>query len=142
MWSFLQQINEAGTTIILTTHYLEEAESLCRHIGIIDRGQLIEMTTMASLLGELHTESFVLNLQRPVQTLPDLNGYQVEKIDETTLVADVFRGQTINGLFQELSHHNLIVTSMRNKANRLEQLFIGLVNANKLPVSSETATGS
>ncbi len=136
MWTFLEHLNSEGTTIILTTHYLEEAESLCRHIGIIDQGQLIEMTDMASLLAELHTESFVLNLQQPVQSLPDLNGYRVQQIDATTLIADVRRGQNINGLFRELSKNNLLVGSMRNKANRLEQLFIGLVNANKLPVSS------
>jgi ABC-2 type transport system ATP-binding protein len=137
MWGFLEKLNKDGTTIILTTHYLEEAESLCRHIGIIDHGQLIQMTDMPSLLAELHTERFVLNLEKPIQRLPDLDGFRIEQIDSTTLIADVRRGQTINGLFRELSRNNLIVSSMRNKANRLEQLFIGLVNANKLPGNAE-----
>lgn len=140
MWSFLEQLNRDGTTIILTTHYLEEAESLCRHIGIIDHGELIEMTDMVSLLAELHTESFVLNLKRPVNSLPNLNGYRVEKIDATTLIAHVGRGQDINGLFRELSNNDLIVGSMRNKANRLEQLFIGLLHANKMSLTPENTS--
>ncbi|MGR9106445.1 MAG: ABC transporter ATP-binding protein [Gammaproteobacteria bacterium] len=142
MWTFLRQLNKDGTTIILTTHYLEEAESLCRHIGIIDHGRLIELTDMASLLAELHTESFVLNLRYPVKSLPDLDGYRVEQIDATTLIADVYRGQSINGLFQELSKQNLIVSSMRNKANRLEQLFIDLVHANKMQINEAPSAES
>jgi ABC-2 type transport system ATP-binding protein len=142
MWAYLERLNREGTTIILTTHYLEEAESLCRHIGIIDHGLLIELTDMPSLLAELHTESFVLNLQSPLKELPDLNGYRVEQIDATTLVADVRQGQNINELFRELSQNKLIVSSMRNKANRLEQLFIDLINANKMPTPSERPSAS
>lgn len=136
MWTFLEQLNKQGTTIILTTHYLEEAESLCRHIGIIDHGQLIEMTELASLLTKLNSESFVLNLQQPVQSLPALNGYRIEQLDATTLIVDVHRGQNINELFRELSQNNIMVYSMRNKANRLEQLFIALLKENKIPESS------
>ncbi len=142
MWTFLERLNREGTTIILTTHYLEEAESLCRHIGIIDHGQLIAMTDMPSLLAELHTESFVLNLQNPIKELPDLDGYRIEQVDATTLIADVRKGQNINGLFRELSQNDLIVSSMRNKSNRLEQLFIGLINSNKMPIPSERPSGS
>ncbi|MGH8552223.1 MAG: ABC transporter ATP-binding protein [Methylococcales bacterium] len=132
MWTFLEQLNQSGTTIILTTHYLEEAESLCRHIGIIDQGELIEMTDMASLLAALSSQSFVLDLERPVDELPELNGYRIAKIDANTLVADVRKGQNINGLFLELSNAGISVSSMRNKANRLEQLFIARVKGNQM----------
>ncbi len=131
MWRFLRQINAQGTTIILTTHYLEEAESLCRHIGIIDRGQLIEHTSMKLLLKQLNTETFVLDLEAPLEDLPvsaPLNG-SIRLIDETTLEVDVSKDQAINHVFAELSAHGIHVISMRNKSNRLEQLFMRLVSS-------------
>ncbi|MEE2766918.1 MAG: ABC transporter ATP-binding protein [Pseudomonadota bacterium] len=140
MWEFLEKLNQEGTTIILTTHYLEEAESLCRHIGIIDHGQLVEMTNMATLLADLHTESFVLNLTIPVDHLPDLVNYHIEQLDPTTLVVDVRREQDINDLFRELTDHNLIVSSLRNKSNRLEQLFMRLLDEKKRPADSGSAS--
>ncbi|MDH3375562.1 MAG: ABC transporter ATP-binding protein [Gammaproteobacteria bacterium] len=127
MWEFLRAINAAGTTIILTTHYLEEAESLCRNIAIIDHGQLVENTNMKALLAQLNTETFVLDLIEAVDTLPVLE-QRVARIDRTTLEIDVTKDRNINDVFADLSAHGIKVKSMRNKANRLEQLFIGLVN--------------
>jgi ABC-2 type transport system ATP-binding protein len=127
MWDFLRRINAAGTTIILTTHYLEEAESLCRTIGIIDHGELIENTTMKGLLTRLNTEMFVLDLCSPVHALPELPGHRVQLIDDHTIEVEVSRGQSINKLFTDLSGHGIEVLSMRNKTNRLEELFLRLV---------------
>jgi len=127
MWDFLRDINRAGTTIILTTHYLEEAESLCRNIAIIDHGQLVENTSMKRLLAKLNTETFVLDLSEPVDKVPAI-GHRVEWIDNTTLEIDVTKERDINQLFADLSTHGIKVVSMRNKTNRLEQLFMGLVN--------------
>jgi len=126
MWAFLKKINGEGTTIILTTHYLEEAESLCRNIGIIDHGRLIENTSMKQLLRKMHRETFVLDTAQPVYEIPaELEA--VRRIDDTTLEADVERGDNLSRLFTALDRHGIVVTSMRNKSNRLEQLFIDLV---------------
>ncbi|GJL81551.1 MAG: ABC transporter ATP-binding protein [marine bacterium B5-7] len=126
MWEFLKKINAEGTTIILTTHYLEEAESLCRNIAIIDHGSLVENTTMKSLLRKLQRETFVLDVDQPLGDLPnDIEG--LRRIDETTLEADVSRGDNLTRIFTELGTHGIVVNSMRNKSNRLEQLFIDLV---------------
>jgi ABC-2 type transport system ATP-binding protein len=127
MWEFLRRINEQGTTIILTTHYLEEAESLCRHIAIIDEGRIIENDRMSTVLRKLHTETFVLNLREPLQQLPSLPGYRVVQVDETTLEIEVNKEQNLNGIFAALSAAGVEVLSMRNKANRLEELFLRLV---------------
>ena len=127
MWQFLRQINASGTTIILTTHYLEEAESLCRNIAIIDEGELIENTSTRQLLNTLHMETFVLDLEAPLSELPDLGEQKLNLIDEQTLEAEVFRGDSLNELFAGLSSHGIHVTSMRNKTNRLEELFMSLV---------------
>ncbi len=127
MWRFMRDINRNGTTIILTTHYLEEAESLCRNIAIIDHGRLIEDTTMAELLGRLKKETFVLNLRGCIADLPELGGYVLEHIDQCTLQVEVPGDQSINGLFEALSRNGIEVISMRNKQNRLEQLFIDMV---------------
>jgi len=127
MWAFLREINANGTTIILTTHYLEEAESLCRSIAIIDRGKIIENTRMKSLLNRLHTEIFILNLKEPLYRLPTAPGYALQQIDESTLEVEVSKARGINGLFQHLSEHGIEVLSLRNKTNRLEELFISLV---------------
>jgi len=127
MWQFLREINAAGTTIILTTHYLEEAESLCRNIAIIDEGELIENTSTRQLLNTLHMETFVLDLESPLSELPDLGNQKLNLIDDQTLEAEVCRGDAINELFAGLSRHGIRVISMRNKTNRLEELFMNLV---------------
>ena len=126
MWAFLQDINERGITIILTTHYLEEAEMLCRNIAIIDKGQIIENTTMKSLLTTLNMETFVLDLPpgAPSVTLQD---YECRSIDDHTLEVDIPKETGINNLFAQLSAQGVEVLSMRTKANRLEELFVHLV---------------
>ncbi|HEY9199103.1 MAG TPA: ABC transporter ATP-binding protein [Gammaproteobacteria bacterium] len=130
MWEFLRRINADGTTIILTTHYLEEAESLCRNIAIIDAGQIIEHTGMKQLLNTLHLETFVLDLKEPLAVCPDIQGYALRRLDETTLEVDVSKDCSINELFTALSVRGIHVLSMRNKTNRLEQLFMNLVDSN------------
>ncbi len=128
MWTFLKEINAQGTTIILTTHYLEEAESLCRNIAIIDQGRIIENTSMKKLLNQLNNEAFVLDLAEPIEVLPTLADHAISLIDKTTLEVRIPKGAGINKLFDALSQHNIKVLSMRNKSNRLEQLFLSLVN--------------
>lgn len=130
MWSFLQQLNDKGTTIILTTHYLEEAEMLCRNIGIIQHGELVENTSMKNLLSRLQSETFILDLA-PKSPLPKLEGYRYHLVDTSTLEVEVLRKQGINSLFTQLSAQDVRVLSMRNKANRLEELFVTLVYENK-----------
>ncbi len=130
MWDYLQRLNARGTTIILTTHYLEEAESLCRNIAIIDHGQIIENTSMRALLNKLHMETFVLYLDNPLTALPDLPGHQLRLVDEQTLEADISREKSINRLFTDLSAQGIEVVSLRNKSNRLEELFMKLVADN------------
>jgi ABC-2 type transport system ATP-binding protein len=127
MWSFLRELNEQGTTIILTTHYLEEAEQLCRNIGIIDHGLLIENTSVRSLLSQVHMETFVLELKDALQTTPELPSCKTKLIDEKTLEVEICKGE-INQLFIELDKQSIIVDSMRNKANRLEEFFVRLLN--------------
>jgi len=127
MWSFLRELNRRGTTIILTTHYLEEAESLCRNIAIINHGQIAEWADMGALLNRLHTETFVLNLKGRVADLPVLGGYVLEHLDDCTLEVEVSRDHTINGLFEALSRNGIEVISLRNKENRLERLFLDMV---------------
>ena len=130
MWSFLRQINDAGTTIILTTHYLEEAEHLCRNIGIIDQGRLIENTSMRSLLTKLQVETFVLDLSQPITHVPLELQSTTRMVDDRTLEADVDREGGLNELYVQLSRAGIHVQSMRNKTNRLEQLFINLIRRN------------
>ncbi len=127
-WDFLLQTNQAGTTIVLTTHYLDEAESLCKSIAIIDKGHIIENTSMKQLLGKLNTETFVLDIDQPCERAPNLNGYVLRLVDPTTLEVEMNRRQNLNDLFTLLSGSGLRVRSMRNKANRLEELFIRLLN--------------
>jgi ABC-2 type transport system ATP-binding protein len=127
MWEFLQDINARGTTIILTTHYLEEAESLCRNIAIIDQGKIVESDRMSNLLRGLHTETFVLNLRTPLATAPRIAGYEITLVDDTTLEAGVSSEQGLNGLFAQLATAGVEVVSMRNKVNRLEEVFMQLV---------------
>ena len=126
-WDFLSRMNDEGTTIILTTHYLEEAESLCRNIAIIDGGRLIENTTMRSLLRKIHVETFVLDLEKPLIEIPAQFGKGTRLLDEYTLEVDLDRDRGLNNLYQQLSQEGISVRSMRNKANRLEQLFVRLI---------------
>lgn len=130
MWAFLREINARGITIILTTHYLEEAESLCRNIAIIDGGRIVENTRMKTLLNKLHVETFILNLEQPIERLPVIEGYELRLSDDTTLEVDVLKKTGLNGLFRQLSAQGLEVLSLRNKANRLEELFVRLIDKN------------
>lgn len=126
MWTFLKDLNEQGVTIILTTHYLEEAEMLCRNIGIIDKGRLIENTSMKNLLGKLGRETFLLDLA-PDSAVPEVPEFNGRMQDERTLEVDLDKSQSLNSLFEQLSNQQVQVVSMRNKANRLEELFVNLV---------------
>jgi len=128
MWEFLRGINASGTTIILTTHYLEEAESLCRNIAIIDKGAIIERDRMAHLLRRLNVECFVLNTRNPLSEAPQVPEFVVRRIDETTLEVDIRKEQNLNELFARLSAQGIEVLSMRNKVNRLEEVFMRLVD--------------
>lgn len=129
MWDFLREINAQGTTVILTTHYLEEAETMCNNIAIIDLGRIIENTSMKKLLKKLNIETFILYLAEPITFAPAIAGFPCRLIDETTLEVDVHREQAINELFQQLAPHNITVSSMRNKVNRLEELFLGMITS-------------
>ena len=127
MWHFLAEINAAGTTIILTTHYLEEAEQLCRNIAIIDQGRIVENTSMRQLLNRLDTQTLVLDLPHPLAASPDLPGFATRRLDDHTLEVEVTRDTDINTLFATLSAQGIVVSSLRNKTNRLEELFVRLV---------------
>jgi len=127
MWKFLRQTNQEGTTIILTTHYLEEAENLCRHVAIIDEGRIIEDAKMSTVLRKLQREVFVLSLKDPLAEAPDLNGFESVLTDDCELEVSVDAKDDLNGLFDALSQKDIRVLSLRNKANRLEELFMGLV---------------
>lgn len=126
MWEFLTQINEQGVTIILTTHYLEEAEMLCRNIGIISKGEVIENTSMKSLLNKLQVETFILDLEEG-SPIPTLEGAKVTSSKEGSLEVEIDKSQGLNYLFEQLNHQGTKVLSMRNKANRLEELFVSIV---------------
>lgn len=136
MWKFLREINQQGTTIILTTHYLEEAESLCKNIAIINNGVVIENTGMKNLLARLHIETFILNtdetIQDKLQHWESSKGCDLRVIDDTTLEIDVSKEYSLNNLFAELGKRNINITSMRSKSNRLEELFVNLVEEGKL----------
>lgn len=127
MWDFLSELNRNGTTVILTTHYLEEAERLCRNIAIIDHGQIVENTTMKDLLAKLQAETFVLDTARPLTAPPQHPEFKFSLVDNTTLEAIVKRGTPLNQLFGFLESAGVSVLSMRNKSNRLEELFMNLV---------------
>jgi ABC-2 type transport system ATP-binding protein len=130
MWEFLREINEQGTTIILTTHYLEEAENLCRNIAIIDHGQILENTSMKKLLGQLNMETFLLDTREEVIDVPEIDGYSLLKIDAHTLSVDVEKEKGLNSLFTQLTEIGLTIISLRNKTNRLEELFMDMVKKN------------
>ena len=127
MWQFLKEINDSGTTIILTTHYLEEAEQLCKNIAIIDHGEIVENTSMKDLLSRLDVQGFVLDLNKPINEAPIIDGFPMRLDDPTTLVAAVSKDKNINELFKLLSEKSIQVNSMRNESNRLEELFIEMV---------------
>ncbi|MHC5374379.1 ABC transporter ATP-binding protein [Enterococcus sp. LJL120] len=131
MWVFLKELNENGTTIILTTHYLEEAEMLCRNIGIIQSGKLIENTSMKNLLSKLQFETFIFDLA-PSEKTPEIVGYNYLLEDELTLAVEVERNQGVNDIFSQLSNQGLKVLSMRNKSNRLEELFLKITEEKNL----------
>ncbi len=127
MWGFLKEINNNGTTIILTTHYLEEAEQLCRNIGIIDQGELVESTSMKKLLDRLNVQGFIFDLLNPIQNAPSIDGFPLKLEDPYTLVAAIDKSRSINALFERLNSLGIKVKSMRNESNRLEELFIEMV---------------
>ena len=127
MWTFLKEINTNGTTIILTTHYLEEAEQLCRNIGIIDQGQIVIDTSMRDLLSKLDVQGFVLVLEEPLDKAPAIYNYSLRLDDPLTLVTAINKDSSINKLFDELNKLNIKVKSMRNESNRLEELFIEMI---------------
>jgi len=131
MWELLEKVNAAGKTIILTTHYLEEAENLCRNIAIIDQGKLIVDTSMRLLLEKLQEENFILYLQHPLSRNVKLNKYQSTKLDEKTLEVTLTNGQTLYDLFSTLNEQGIMVLSIKNKTNRLEELFLKLTNSTK-----------
>lgn len=141
MWSFLSEINNQGITIILTTHYLEEAENLCRNIAIIDEGRIVINTSMSSMLRQANKEIFIIYLQEPFKQLPSLSGFTVLPIDTLTLEVEVINQSSLNDLFFQLQQNGLTVMSMRTKANRLEELFIKLVSNHSLPRSANPMLG-
>jgi ABC-2 type transport system ATP-binding protein len=131
LWRFLTKLNQQGTTIILTTHYLEEAEQLCKNVAIIDHGEIIENANMKSLINRLHAQTLLLDLESPLLHSPELHHYPHRLLDDTTMEIEISRGQSINELFQLLTQQDVRIRSMRNKTNRLEELFIRLVADNK-----------
>jgi ABC-2 type transport system ATP-binding protein len=131
LWNFLKRINQQGTTIILTTHYLEEAEHLCKNVAIIDHGEIIEHASMKSLLNQLNVQTFVLDIAPPLSPSLSLSNYTHRFLDENTLEVELDRHQSMNDLFQWLTLNNIHVHSLRNKTNRLEELFMHLVTAHK-----------
>jgi ABC-2 type transport system ATP-binding protein len=141
MWDFLREINAGGTTIILTTHYLEEAETLCRDIAIIDGGHIVERDRMSRLLRRLSTETFVFNLREPLAAAPPLEGYLAALVDDHTLEIEVSKEQNLNQIFSRLSGLGIEVVSMRNKVNRLEEIFMRLVERGAQPGPSDALPG-
>jgi ABC-2 type transport system ATP-binding protein len=128
MWKLMQEVNRQGTTIILTTHYLEEAESLCRNIAIINHGQIVENSDMAGLLARLNIDYFVLDLAEPIDTVPVIDGYQIERVSDKVLNVAVPKENGLNTLFNLLTERNIKVISLKNRTNRLEQLFMDLID--------------
>ncbi|RLQ20210.1 ATP-binding cassette domain-containing protein [Seongchinamella sediminis] len=127
MWDFLKQINAQGTTIILTTHYLEEAEALCRHIGIINHGEIVENTSVKALLRQLQREVFILDSVEELQAGVDIPGFVTRRLDAHSMEIEVEKGQSINEVFAQLGQQGIHISSMRNRANRLEEMFVNLV---------------
>ena len=130
MWDFLKEINANGTTIILTTHYLEEAEQLCKNIAIIDHGELIENTSMKDLLSRLDVQGFLLDIDQSLDKPPSISNFQISLEDSNTLNVAIKKDQSINHLFDQLSEQGITVSSMRNESNRLEEMFIEMIKKN------------
>lgn len=128
LWQFLTELNRQGVTIILTTHYLEEAENLCRNIAIINAGKIITNTSMSEILRQLDKENFILYLARPFEELPSISGFKINRVDPTTLEVEVANRKSLTELILALHHSGIEITSMRNKSNRLEELFIELTS--------------
>lgn len=135
LWTFLSELNKQGTTIILTTHYLEEAEHLCKNLAIIDHGEIIENADMKSMINRLNIQTIIFDFAKPMDTMPDLPHYNYRMIDSTMLEVELSRHQSLNDLFNVFNQKNLIVTSMRNKTNRLEELFVRLIHENKVKLA-------
>ena len=131
-WDFLTDINQKGVTILLTTHYLEEAESLCKNIAIINHGEIVENTSMKKLLSQLNRETFIFDTIDPIKELPNLKNFDLKIIDSTTIEVEIDHRNNINDLFEVLSSQNINIKSMRNKRNRLEELFINLLNKKRM----------
>jgi len=131
MWDFLSELSKSGTTIILTTHYLEEAEQFCKNIAIINKGLIVENTSKKGLIAKLDKETYILDLRKPTSNAPILEGYKITKIDDTTLEIEITKKQNLNMVFELLEKKGIIVSSMRNKTNRLEELFLNIVENGK-----------
>ena len=131
MWDFIREINEKGTTIILTTHYLEEAENLCRNIAIIDKGKIIENTSMKNFLSKMDKETFIFDVDKCIKRVPNLKNYKIKVIDETTIEVEILEKQNLNKIFEHFKKNKIEIISMRRKAARLEELFMNLVKNNK-----------
>ncbi len=131
LWRLLTELNQQGTSIILTTHYLEEAEQLCKNVAIIDHGDIIEHASMKSLINRLDAQIMVFDLDKPLSSVPEINGYKTSLIDKHTLEIEISRSQSLNELFNLLSQQGINVSSMQHKTNRLEKLFINLVTKNR-----------
>ena len=127
MWETLKTVNEQGTTIILTTHYLEEAENLCRNIAIINQGEIVENTDMQSLLAQLNEEHFICDLAQPLKNCPNIKGYAIKLLNPLQLSVSIMKNKGLNDLFQQFNQQNIKVLSLKNKSNRLEQLFLNLI---------------
>lgn len=131
LWRFLKKLNESGTTIILTTHYLEEAEQLCKNVAIIDHGEIIEHANMKSLINRLNVQTMILDIAQPLTSMPQLDDYTWRLQDDTSIEIEIHRQQSLNDLFNKLSAQQIHISSMRNKTNRLEELFMRLITENK-----------
>jgi ABC-2 type transport system ATP-binding protein len=131
MWKFIRELNERGTTIILTTHYLEEAENLCRNIAIIDKGKIVENTSTKSLLKRMDKETFIFDLSKELKRPPKLRGYQIKSVDEKTIEVEVLGKQNLNKLFEYFKKSKIEIISMRRKTARLEELFMNLLKNGK-----------
>lgn len=143
MWDFLRKINQEGTTIILTTHYLEEAESLCRNVAIIDKGHIVRNTSVRSLLRELNKETFIFDVEQTLSEAPEMDGYVIRLIDDRSFEVDVVKGQALNQIFSLLDEQGIQITSMRNKANRLEEMFVAMTSdkASDSPNNDKSKSG-
>lgn len=128
MWKFISNLNTQGRTIILTTHYLEEAENLCRNIAIIDKGKIIENTSMKNLLSRMDKDTYIFDIRNPIKKIPKLKEHQMKMIDNTTIEVEILKKQNLNRLFDYFKKNNIEILNMRRKSARLEELFLNLIN--------------